>query len=349
MTQQWIRKASVSLEPRKGEIVEAGALRFVFNITQAMVETPNTLELRVYNMAPSTMDRLKHEFLTVTIRAGYEGNYGIIFKGNTIKTTSGKDPVPKEIDLLDFVRSGRTNATDTFLDITAADGDRAYNWGTLNVTQAAGWTPNDIAKQVGTAYAPHGVTGGDLPTTVPQPPAPRGKVLWGMARAQAAVLARDYNLDWSIQNGTVSWIPQASYKEGEIVVLTSETGMIGLPKQTDSGLEVRCLLNPSIGIGQLIRVNQASIQRAAPSTSTAAINNNVGVAQQTRPSTKFDGFYKVLWVTHTGDNRGQPWYTDIVAQSIDPSVQESLAAKNTTSYSNPSGAAVVLDSPRGPQ
>ncbi|WP_457832633.1 hypothetical protein, partial [Staphylococcus aureus] len=79
------------------------------------------------------------------------------------------------------VRRGRENQTDTYLDITAADGDSAYNFAVVNTSLAAGSTVEQHVQAACTAMAPFGVSL-DYMFELPKNPLPRGKVMFGMAR-----------------------------------------------------------------------------------------------------------------------------------------------------------------------
>ncbi|MFX5522044.1 hypothetical protein ABTD78_22515, partial [Acinetobacter baumannii] len=84
---------------------------------------------------------------------------------------------------------------------------------------------------------------------------------FGMAREFMRWTARTCQTVWSIQDGKVIMVPETSYMPGEIPVITSETGMVGLPEQTQNGITIKMLLNPSVKIGRLIWIDNASVQR----------------------------------------------------------------------------------------
>jgi hypothetical protein len=291
----------------------------VFTVTHWTVDTPNNLALRIYNLNDQTATQIRKEFTQIVLRAGYPGNFGIIFQG-TIKHVA-KGAVAGDISDLDDVRSGNETARDTYLDIFAAEGDEAYNFGIINQTLAAGYTPEMVNQAIGAAMGAatspatnYGVPWSTkpLPATVPQRPAPRGRVLYGMARSHARVLARSNGLDWAIQGGALQWLPQSAYLPGAAIVLNSKTGLIGVPTQTEEGLAVRSLLDPALGPGQRIQIANKLIQAAAPDQSFTALN--------TLPSIAADGFYKILYVDHSGDTRGNDWYSDMICLAVDGTI-----------------------------
>lgn len=287
----------------------------IFQVSHFTTETPNSLTLRIYNLADTTAQQIQQEFTQIVVRAGYPGNFGIIFQG-TIKHVDRTSSAGN----INATRVGFESPADRYLDIFASDGDQPYNWGVMNTSLAAGYTPQDTATAIAKAMGLQvpdfkgsqnagGFDADPLPETLVARPSPRGRVLYGMARDHATVLGQTNGLDWSIQGGTLQWLPYSAYKPGDAIVLTSGTGLIGFPQVTQDGIAVRCLLNPAINPGTRIQINNKSLQQLAFNTGVSA--QNFG------PSTSNDGFYKVIYLDHTGDTRGDPWYTDMVCLTID--------------------------------
>ncbi|SCB10321.1 phage protein [Cupriavidus alkaliphilus] len=299
-TPQFGRKVSLIIGQDSGDALDLSELRVVFSIKRGDLQTPNSGRFRVFNLAPETARRVQKEFTRVVFQGGYAGNYGILFDG-TIKQ----------------VRRGRESQTDTYLDITAADGDSAYNFAVVNTTLAAGSTPADHVAAACTAMNPYGVTQGYLPE-LPTNPLPRGKVMFGMARDFMRWTARTCQTVWSIQDGKAIMVPETSYMPGEIPVITSETGMIGLPEQTQNGITIKMLLNPSVKIGRLIEINNASVQQYEYSLNVGQQAQNERIEQQAK--LQDDGYYYVMIAEHYGDTRGNDFYTDAICLAADVTV-----------------------------
>jgi hypothetical protein len=144
---------------------------------------------------------------------------------------------------------------------------------------------------------------------------PRGKVIFGMFKDQMRQLAADQLVTWHVENGVVTITPIDSYQPGDIVVLTSRTGLVGIPEATQDGVRMTALLNPKIKVGGRVQIdnkglNQTTIKEQGFPT-FSAINF---FADESR-----DGVYRVLVAEHVGDNRGQEWYSNITALAIDQS------------------------------
>ncbi len=66
-----------------------------------------------------------------------------------------------------------------------------------------------------------------------------------------------------VRKQPVHIVPDDKYIQ-EAIVLNANTGLIGMPQQTmGAGVNVRCLINPNIKLGGLIRLDQASVYRQA--------------------------------------------------------------------------------------
>jgi len=271
-------------------------LRIKFSVKRTDTQTPNTADIRVYNVENQTaldiflkLSPLRNGVIltnqgVVTLQAGYESNYGVIFQGNI-----------KQIIL------GRESATDTYIDIIAGDGHLAYNFSVVNQTLAAGSTQSSQIFASVNEMAKLGVTQGNL-GNLPTTKLPRGKVMYGDAKNYLRAVGQNTGQTWSIQNGKVTFIPKTSYRAGTAVVLTSKTGLIGTPQQTTTGVNVKCLLNPLIQVGGLIKIDEASV------TDFKIDLSQVGSAANIPAALNADGVYYVLVAEYSGDTRGQDWY-----------------------------------------
>ncbi|MDD3310946.1 hypothetical protein [Pseudodesulfovibrio sp.] len=274
-----------------GEGLELGELRVTFQIRHADSETPNCADIRVYNLSKSTMTRIQ-EFSRVVLQAGYQGGLGLIFGGNIRQARRG--------------RSG----TETYLDILASDGDRAYNYAVVNATLAAGAKAADQVAQAAAAMAEHGTTTGYVPD-LGDAALPRGKVMYGMARKYLRDTAKTTDTSWSIQNGALQLVPVQNYLPGEAVSLTAGTGLVGQPEQTNDGIKVRALINPRFRVGGRIKLDNESIKKYRTDLAYSAANLT--------PRLDEDGLYRVLAIDWTGDTHGQDWYADLICVGIDDS------------------------------
>ena len=293
MADQWMRKASLVVAAGE-EGIDLSELRFTFRTQQWDLQTPGRIYVRIFNLSDDTANRVQKEFTRLILQAGYEnGEYGPVFDGTIVQ-----------------VRRGRENPTDTYLDITAADGDIGYAFGVVNTTISRGSAFADRADALRKAM---GVEASHI-DPLPESKLPRGRTFYGQARDHMRDLAFSTDTSWSIQRGQLQIVKRDGFLPGEAVVLTSATGMIGLPEQTQDGIRIRCLLNPRIRPGVRVQIDNASIQQAGLqlSVTAGAVRSNSFL-----PRISEDGFYRVVVCEHEGDSRGQAWYADLICVALD--------------------------------
>lgn len=299
---QWIRKISlVVLAEQDG--IDLSEFRIRFEIQAADFETPNNAVIRVYNLSRDSINKIrgKGEFSRVVLNAGYEqGNFGVIFDGTIVQ-----------------FRVGREGNIDTHLDIIAMDGDSQYNQSIIQSSISKGKKPEDLIKEAIKAME---AEGGYIPTLEAEKNVanPRGAVLFGMARGHLRYLTTSLDYSWSIQNGKVNILPYTGYLPGEAVELNRATGVIGVPEQTDQGIKVRCLLNPKLRVGALVKLNDEEFNKLygrdpngplIPATQWAGVQYNAPLSP--------DGTYRIYVINYDGDTRGQSWYCELICMAVD--------------------------------
>lgn len=308
MTQQYLRKFSCVVAKSSGEGLEFNQFKIEFAVRRGDFQTPNSCDVRIYNLSDKTANLIgQKEFTQLSISAGYEGNFAIIFQG-TIKQ----------------FRLGRINQLDSYVDITAADGDEAYNFAPILTSIPAGSNQDTLADILLTAMQGFGVTKGYLPT-LPENALIRGRVMYGLCRDEYRNFAWTNNCKWSLQDSKVNLIPYTSYIAGATVpVISVSTGLIGVPEQTQQGINIRTLLNPTYKIGQLVQLT-GGVNTFRRSLDLPSQTSNIATALQVQTSA--DGLYYVMIANHKGDTRGNDWYTEMVCLSVDSTITSADALK----------------------
>lgn len=296
--QQYRRSCKLIVASANGSGLDLSELRIKFSIKRSDTQTPNTADIRVYNLSEETAVQIRKEFTKVVLEAGYEGNRGVIFKGNI-----------KQVIL------GRESATDTFIDIVAGDGDKAYNFAIVNTTLAKGSTQANQIQAAVASMQSKGVTQGPLgkqTTTV----LPRGKAMFGPAKNYLRNSAQTTGNVWSIQDEKVTLVSTTSYLPGTAIVLNSNTGMIGTPQQTNDGVNIKCLLNPGLNVSTRVQIDESSIARIKTNLEAIAASNAAGLAAPILPHLSIDGIYYILTLEHSGDTRGVDWYSSLICLNV---------------------------------
>ena len=324
--QQFIRDVGLIVANRGGQGIDLSQMHFSFEIHQDDEQSPNNALIRVWNLHPQTQQTIigrgtqgsGGEYSYVALQVGYVNGTPkqIIFDGVIKQFRTGKE--------------GKEGATDTYLDIMASDGDLGYNWGFISQVITAGQGVNAQIQYILNSMAAAHVTGADPPPIYEDGyftnfgttgNAIRSKVLWGMARDEMRKLVRSNGASWSIQNGKVQIIPNNGFigVVNDAVVLNSMTGMIGIPEQTDNGIRIRSLLRPELQIGRLVKINNSDIIKtlqSGASNSVVPFNQRTGILQLGAISSVQDGLYRLYVIEHSGDTRGQQWYSDMICLAV---------------------------------
>ena len=286
----WQRRVQLLIGQDDGQWLDVSELRIRFHVEQALVGKPGHAVITVNNMANDTAQRIQREGAPVILQAGHEGNAGLIFRGTAIQ-----------------IRRGRESQTDTFLEITAIDGDIAYMYATVNVSMAAGWTHTDQLKEMQKGMQAKGVDPG-YTGELYQNKAVRGKALFGAVRDHMHDFSVSTGTEWAINMGKMDVVPVGGILPDEAFLLTPDTGLIGMPTQSVDGIHVRALLSPCFRAGAQVKLQNSSIVMAQINPAYADVTYNAPI--------DLDGAYKIYSVSHTGDTRGNDYYTDMICTGL---------------------------------
>jgi hypothetical protein len=275
--------------------LDLSELRFRFQTRGADTESPNTLVIRVYNLQQETVNAIVSEYNQVTLQAGYVSSTSANIFTGTIKQ----------------FKYGKESNTDTFLEITAAEADVGYNFGFVNKTLERGSSLADLVKACANALGVK-VADGTIDLALTGGTMPRGKVAFGLARVQMRQIADSLASRWSVQNGVLVLIKNTGYLAGDVIILNPQTGLVGFPEATDQGVEVRSLLNPLLQIGQRVHIDDALIVQTK---TLDHFRPDLPFAAKTSP----DHIYRIVALDHSGDTRGEDWYSEIICLSLDVS------------------------------
>jgi hypothetical protein len=265
-----------------GKSFEVSDLRCTFQIVKTALLQPNQSIMTIYNLSPETEGTIIKEGHRMIIEAGYEGDqYGVIFDGDVVQHVRGKE------DGVTYI-----------LTLVSMDGDRYINTGMVGVAMVAGQSQRDIVNTLA-GKAANPIQLGTISEQLVNTKLPRGKVLFGLGAKYMRQLAQDNNSTFYVLDGKANIVSPADISSNEIFDLSSESGLIGIPMQTEYGVKARMLLNPRVNINSLVRINNQLVRGL-----------RVQYGQPIRPLDE-EGIYRVYKLAHIGDTRGDDWYTEI--------------------------------------
>ena len=262
-----------------------------FELHKSVLNDANFGEITLYNLSPDTEKEIIQQGSEVVLEAGYKDNKGIIFKGQLFQPIRGK-----------------SNNLDYYLKLIVIDGDSFINLTWDSETIPANSTKRQLAEQI--LRSSGNIDTGNI-NNLPnynyidgsEPVTERAKVIFGPPAKYLNDLAKMGNSTFHVDEGQASFFNPMDKDRVNSHIINKDTGMIGLPQQVDNGIEVKVLLNPSIKLGDMIKIDNKSVQIKEYS---------YGQVPYLLDS---DGLYRIIKIDYTGESRGQSWYTKIKAIS----------------------------------
>lgn len=237
------RRYRITISSAKGETIDVSDLHCKFSILKTMQMEPNVSEIDIYNLSAQTENAIKTEGTRVTVEAGYEGSqFGLIFDGDIIQCIQGKEE------------------SHTYkLTIIALDSDKAINFEIANFSILRGQSHREIVENI-VSVAKNPMKLGSISDKLNEIKLTRGKVFLGKTSDYLEQIAKSNDLQFYMEDGRVNLIDLKEMPKDEIIKLGPQSGLIGVPEQTDFGIDGTCLLNPSIKINSLIHVENHLIR-----------------------------------------------------------------------------------------
>ena len=294
--------------------MDVSDLRCVFSVNKSINETPNYSHIIIYNLASNTIAKIKNGWIVI-LSAGYkDGNYGMIFTGEVVQH---------------YVT--REEGVNTLLHLICQDGDAFLNGSFTVKTLEKGSSAMDVVSACA-----------DLPTNQigqqvkGKPAYIRGKVMFGMSAKYLRGVAKTTETQFYVEDRKINIVGAKDYGPNEAVLLTPETGLIGDPTQTDNGVSGQCLINPSIKLNTLIKIDSSYIV-------TKALDN----AESAKLSFASDGVYRITKLTYEGDTHGDPWYCTF--EAIDRASDAATGSGDGTGSQGTQAGSPTATTPEGTQ
>lgn len=278
------RKYRVIVSDVNGIGIDVSELRCTFQIEKSISETPNYAEIVLYNLSAQTEHSIIKEGAKVILEAGYQNpQYGLIFSGDIVQPLRGKED----------------NTTYT-LTLVSQDGDLFYNKGIINTSFRAGQSQRAVLENI-VKQSSNALELGQISDNLSQTELPRGKAFFGLTRDYFRQIAKSEQAAFYINNNKIDFVKAMDLPANEIIKLNGKSGLIGMPEQTEEGVQATCLLNPLLDLNKMVAIDFSSIQRQKVDRNSE-LKNIAG-----------SGVFKIIKITHKGDTRGDEWYTEFTA------------------------------------
>lgn len=261
--------------------VALDGLRCAFKVTKSLEQTPNQCVLTVYNLSKDRRAQLQKKGTKVFLQAGYTGTVRQIFSGDA-RLVQSKQQGP-----------------DWMTEFQCGDGERAYRFARFSETYRPGTSVEQVVRALAAALnidasnAVQQVTNARGPAGLDQ--FVYGYAYHGKASDALGEILRSVGLSWSIQDGKLQVLSSTDVAQGQVVVISKESGMVdspvfNTPKDEEGAptLSVKTLLQPAILCGGSVEIRSESV----------------------------NGQFKVLSLTHEGDTNGGPWHTSLELEAL---------------------------------
>jgi hypothetical protein len=243
-------------------------MRVDFKVKRTTRRDPGRATVNLYNLDTVSRGIIEATGVSLILRAGYGLIPFLLFSGDVSKR--GRKTTRKGPDIITTIEGG--------------DGELLHQDIAFDIAYTGPIDNQTILLQILAAMAT-GLAPADplLPMVYPQ-----GAVFYGSAADALDTLCGDVGQEWSIQDGLLQILHPSSTRKDGAVLLTSETGLVGIPTKTDKGLNLVSLLNGNIKPGSLVSVG----------------------------SLTYTGFAKAKKVEHVGDTHGKVFHTKIEAREL---------------------------------
>jgi hypothetical protein len=139
-----------------------------------------------------------------------------------------------------------------------------------------------------------------------------GTPVWGNTRDVLRDHAYSHGYSWNVRDSQLVAQPLGGFQPGEAVVVNSFTGMIGIPEQTEQGICVTTLMNPSLRWGTRVKINNDEVMQFTQN------EPGVGIATPSGPQFNQGKNPFVPILKPMGITSFSRWSTSAIAASLMP-------------------------------
>ena len=309
------RVCIVTVDDGKGHTIEYGyrnsiGPRIIFNVVRlpsGQQNGANTAQIRLYNISDSSFTFLSTCTKTaktgkgpvnVSLVAGREEDYGSIFNGTLHSLARNKE--------------GPDTITTLYCSTTAGN--------VMSKTVAKSYVSiplnsflNTMAKDFGITIS-HPDFGG---VTIVN------RTFFGKMEDVLTTLGIKYNFTFDILNATTIRVQKMDKKNKVVYEFNPSSGLLKPPIVTEKGVDIECLLRPSLNPGDVFILNArfANFNLGSMEWTDRATGDQVKtyIPQnfvQSGPDLRFVGTYQILQMTIDGDTHGNTWKDILESETV---------------------------------
>lgn len=237
---KFLRNYSLSVETQNGETITIKPpFTIEFDITRNTLTSANVCSIRVLNLSQKNQNSIRFnimdsgDFRSVELKAGYGPNLPVIFSGNITQAWS--------------VREGVNSITA----IECFDGGFAFANAETNEVFPSGTSQDTILRTLAGSL-PNVSLGavGSFPGSLS-----RGNSISGSTTDHLADLSGG---GFFIDNGKAHILGDSECLEGEMLIINSQSGLLGTPVREQTILHFDMIFEPRLTVGQLIHLDSST-------------------------------------------------------------------------------------------
>lgn len=251
-------------------------LNLKFEVVKSTAREPNTCNIQIANLAPSTLQRLEElDEPQVELWAGYRDLEDVIYVGDARDIFTVRDGV------------------DRWTHIESEDGGQAYRTARISRSFAAN-TP--VRTVIAACAGALGVGQGNTAEVAARATLENGENIYatgitldGPASRSLDSVCRSCSLRWSVQNGVLQLREQGRPAVTRAVRISPGTGLLGSPTRAKRDertgrvtITVKCMLIPGLYPGRIMHLDSSDVR----------------------------GDYMIKRVRFAGDTNGPDWIAD---------------------------------------
>lgn len=313
----WGRRWRILVTDKEdAEALNVSDLHCIFEVHKKMERGGFYAMVRIYNMNAETENKIIEEGDRLVIEAGYAGSgqendigqYGKIFDGQII-----------------YASRRREGNTDYILTLSAIDGDLPLNLNYIAKTVNKGINQRQVIETV-CSISEEKTPVAEITGGLSEQQLPRGKVFFGRPFDYIEDVCRGNGALYYVEDGALTVTKLSDVNEDEALVISPETGLIGLPQQVEFGVTFKTLLNPAIRMKTKIKLSHTEVNERE-------VTPGQNGAKQMPLDEEW--IYQACEVVHRGDTRGEEWYTEV--QGLSRHGKGSLPAIMANEHTNANG------------
>lgn len=291
--------------------IKETALHVSFSIEKSTSETPNEAKVQIWNLSNEHLNILEEEDGIVELRAGYADNMALVLVGNIASVVTTLDNADRMTEL--EVVDGMVALRDAVISVS------------LNGKVNAKEVYQKIAKEMGLSI----VFAGDLSFKS----MPNGFSFVGSAKNALQKISSYCGHNWTIQNEVLQITLSGRPVSTKGYLLSSETGLIGIPKRISISTEKKSTEKKSDS-SSTEKTESATTEKTQKGWEVEYfLNGAIGINDVVElKSSTANGYFLVHKITIEGDNLEGDWLC--TAQLLEIKVDAALDKKVEGSSGN---------------